>query len=256
MARTQERKKTATKKSVVRKTTSKPRARKPAKKSPKPKASIAKRDERQEFPVSTEVLRRMYVAVRETRDYARAYKKLSPISEATTVAAAVGLSKGDVLAVPADGKTIYPVAEKKGPEIAAATPENVAKIGARLARRGKRGVAVVVIQQKDFSKPAWQAVYHRTATMPVIYVLVTDVWRTVDATIPEIDVDGQDPVAVFRVVGEAMRRARNGRGASLVRCQGAAQTRASAASDTPMLRLTNYLDQKGLFTEEFRTSLE
>lgn len=141
-----------------------------------------------------------------------------------------------------------------------------------------------------------QGVFYETANMaalwklPLIYVLEKNMfaefsyseryWADKDLTkrsipfgFPGIAVDGNDVLAVKKVAGEAIARARNGEGPTLIvaktyrimghtigdplnyRVKGEVDEWKSAKRD-PILRLGNYLLDEGILTEEQRKSIE
>jgi TPP-dependent pyruvate/acetoin dehydrogenase alpha subunit len=67
--------------------------------------------------------------------------------------------------------------------------------------------------------------------------------------IPEIAVDGNDAVAVYRVAHEAVLRARQGRGPTLIECK-MVRMRDNPKSKDPVLNLEWYLSRKGLMRDE------
>src|SRR6185369_2467275 len=69
--------------------------------------------EPQEFPISHAMLRAMYDAMVESRLWAQSRNMTPVISEATAVAAAAVLRSGDSLAAPPDGRTLYPITDRR-----------------------------------------------------------------------------------------------------------------------------------------------
>jgi TPP-dependent pyruvate/acetoin dehydrogenase alpha subunit len=65
--------------------------------------------------------------------------------------------------------------------------------------------------------------------------------------LPEITVDGNDVVAVYRVATEAIAHARRGNGPTLIECQ----VERSEEHD-PILRMETYLARKGLFSAKLK----
>jgi 2-oxoisovalerate dehydrogenase E1 component alpha subunit len=80
--------------------------------------------------------------------------------------------------------------------------------------------------------------------------------------IPAIVADGSDAVALYRVACEAMARARQGRGATLIEClnpnemeptdsgKGRIYRDSELVEEDPVLGMENYLKRKGLWTEK------
>jgi pyruvate dehydrogenase E1 component alpha subunit len=93
--------------------------------------------------------------------------------------------------------------------------------------------------------------------------------RTSDNGIPTLVVDGNDVVAVFRVAQEAIRRAREGHGPSLIECKTqrwptplatpkpnpSIQSPGSRPPDDPICCMETYLEKKGLWSEAWKERL-
>src|SRR5512146_287059 len=76
---------------------------------PSSEASVPRSVKPQEFPISNSMLRAMYDAMVESRLWAQSRNLVPAISEATAVPSALVLHRTDTLAVPPDGRTLYPV---------------------------------------------------------------------------------------------------------------------------------------------------
>jgi acetoin:2,6-dichlorophenolindophenol oxidoreductase subunit alpha len=72
--------------------------------------------------------------------------------------------------------------------------------------------------------------------------------------IPGIAVDGNDVVAVYRVAFEAIARARQGRGPTLIECK-MGRKRGNSKTDDPIMNMEKYLARKGLFHDELRSRI-
>ena len=66
-------------------------------------------------------------------------------------------------------------------------------------------------------------------------------------SLPTINVDGSDVVAVYRVASESIAHARTGNGPTLIECKTDRQN-----PGDPILNMEKYLTRKGLFSEEFK----
>ena len=68
---------------------------------------------------------------------------------------------------------------------------------------------------------------------------------------PDVIVDGNDVVAVYRVATEAITHARKGNGATLIEC-----SFDHAEAGDPILKMERYLTGKGLFSEAMKRGVE
>jgi pyruvate dehydrogenase E1 component alpha subunit len=127
------------------------------------------------------------------------------------------------------------------------------------------------------------AVSHK---LPIVHVVQNDVWteppdprllvavkdidnKTWDNGIPTLAVDGNDVVAVYRVAQEAIRRARQGHGPSLIECKAqrwptplatptqnpSIQSPGGRPPDDPISCMETYLEKKGLWSEAWKERL-
>ncbi len=83
--------------------------------------------------------------------------------------------------------------------------------------------------------------------------------RGEDFGFPRIPVDGNDSVAVHRVATEAIQRARQGDGPTLIECQIAAlahNPRSLGLAIDPIAHMRDYLRKHQLWSEEWGTNLE
>src|SRR5215813_3525746 len=158
--------------------------------------------------------------------------------------------------------------------------------GVALAYQSKTQPNVVVAFSGDDSTAlgSWHeavdfAVTHK---LPIVHVVQSDVWTEPpdprllvalkgmdnvgsDNGIPTLTVDGNDVVAVYRVVQEAIRRAREGYGPALIECKtqrwpapatvSPMAERGSELSDDPISRMETYLKQKRLWSEAWKQRL-
>ncbi len=214
------------------------------------KPSRPRNAEPQEFPVSHATLRAMYDAMVESRLWAQSRNSVPVISEATAVATAAVLHRTDTLAAPADGRTLYPVVHSE----TAIIPLDLEKLisGCDAARRSRRGAIVAICPEYLFRTASFQKLLRdaQSHTWPLICVVLTNRFFNPRASIPEIDVDGHDAVAMFRVVSESVRRARNHRGPAIIHAHDATRTLLPDPLGDPLIRFERYLAAKGLTTEK------
>ncbi len=205
--------------------------------------------EPQEFPVSHAMLRTMYDAMVESRLWAQSRKLVPVISEATAVPSAVVLHRADILAAPADGRTLYPITERSAKII----PLDSASIrdACLKAHRRRSGVVLAILPETSFDTATMQELLHEShqKRWPLISVLLSNRFYDPASEIPEIDVDGHDAVAMFRVIGESVRRARNHRGPAVVHAHNATETQLPDPLGDPLVRFQRYLEAKGLTTQ-------
>ena len=124
---------------------------------------------------------------------------------------------------------------------------------------------------------SWNEALHLAGLhhLPILLVLrpapkTSTEWQTALATITEsaniagvmmIPVDAADVVAMYRVSFEAIARARNGTGATLIvstpfEVDGASHSSPTEdASDDPLIRMEEYLTRKGLFSKQWKQTL-
>ena len=189
------------------------------------------------------------------------------------------------------GSNTMPVPEARGPLIISGAASMAARlnIGAGVAlsykTRRKPGVVVVFSGDDSMALASWrEAVDFAVAHMlPVVHVVQDDlgsesansaIQSTTGATgsrIPTLIVDGNDVVAVYRVAQEAIRRAREGHGPTLIECKthrwpgysGIAPAHhlpssgkhAGGKSHDPITSMEAYLTQKGLWSEAWKQGL-
>lgn len=203
-----------------------------------------------EFPVSHATLRSMYDAMIESRLWAQSRNLAPLISEATAVGTATVLHRTDTLAAPADGRTLYPVFH---PETAI-IPLDIANIitACGSAKRNRHAAVVAICPENVFQTDCFQELLQdaQSRTWPLICVVLTNCFFNARATIPEIDVDGHDAVAMFRVVSESVRRARNHRGPAIIHAHDATNTQMPDPLGDPLIRFERYLAAKGLTTKK------
>jgi hypothetical protein len=191
----------------------------------------------------------MYDAMVESRLWAQSRNLVPVISEATAVPSAVILHRTDVLAAPADGRTLYPVSERSAKIIPL---ESVLIREACIkALRRRSGVVVAILSEASFDSAAMQELLYesRQGRWPLICVLLSNRFYDPSSEIPEIDVDGHDAVAMFRVIGESVRRARNHRGPAVVHAHNSTETQVPDPLGDPLVRFQRYLEAKGLTTQ-------
>jgi hypothetical protein len=205
--------------------------------------------EPQEFPVSHAILRTMYDAMVESRLWAQSRNLVPTISEATAVPSAVVLHRGDVLAAPADGRTLYPVSDRRVKVIP--LDHNLLRDACQKALRRRSGSVVAICPTATFDTQNFFDLLQEAQRRrwPLVCVLLSDRFYDPSSAIPEIDVDGHDAVAMFRVVGESVRRARNHRGPAIVHAHNATDTQMPDPLGDPLVRFQRYLEAKGLTTQ-------
>ena len=185
----------------------------------------------------TRTLRRLYDLCLRARILRRGHRAAA--TEAVLAGLSVRLTRGDVVVTSSNNsllERLRPAPAESGPQdaqhkrdlVIADAPGAAAGIatGLALAWRFQRGSNVVlcVARPERRASEDWQEAM-RTAgelSLPIIYVL--------DATLqkanivaepfgfPTITVDAGDPIAVYRVTEEAIKRARRRLGATLITC--------------------------------------
>jgi hypothetical protein len=110
---------------------------------------------------------------------------------------------------------------------------------------------VAICTEKDFELPSTTDLLGSASKLrwPLVLVLLSDSYFDPASTIPELDVDGHDAVAMFRVVSESVRRARNRRGPAIIHAHGATETQLPDPLGDPLVRFEHYLEAKGLTTK-------
>ncbi len=197
------------------------------------------------------MLRQMYDSMIESRLWAQSKGFLPVVSEATAVPAALSVKATDLFIAPADGKTLYPILHKE----TLVLPFDPALIRRDLLKRRTNHhhcIALAVTTQSDFDSAATSALLAEAKQnlWPIVFLVLTDRQFNPDAPVIEIDVDGHDAVAVFRVVSESIRRARNGRGPAVIHAHGSTTPLSRNSYDNPLERFQAYLNAKGLSTDD------
>ncbi len=192
----------------------------------------------------------MYDAMVESRLWAQSRNLVPAISEATAVASAAVLHRTDTLAAPADGRTLYPVVHPET-TILALDPAKIAT-ASQQARRKRIGAVIAICPQEIFRSSKFQKLLEdaHDRLWPLVCIVLSNDFFNPRSTIPEIDVDGHDAVAIFRVVSESIRRARNHRGPAIIHAHGATKTQTRDPLGDPLLRFERYLSAKGLTTKK------
>jgi hypothetical protein len=191
----------------------------------------------------------MYDAMVESRLWAQSRNLIPAISEATAVPAAVILHHGDILAAPPDGRTLYPITDRHAKVI----PLSPAKLrdACRKAKQRRSGVVLAICIEEMFDSQDFLDLLAESQRRrwSLICVLLSDRFYSPDSPVPEIDVDGHDAVAMFRVIGESVRRARNRRGPAVIHAHNATDTQHPDPLGDPLVRFQRYLEAKGLTTQ-------
>lgn len=196
------------------------------------------------------MLRAMYDAMVESRLWAQSRNLVPAISEATAVASAAVLHRTDTLAAPADGRTLYPVTHSE----TAIIPLDLGRIIAacQQARRKRSGAIIAICPEAIFQSSPFQQLLQDASDRlwSLVCIALTNDFFNPRSRIPEIDVDGHDAVAIFRVVSESLRRARNHRGPAVIHAHDATKTQTPDPLGDPLIRFEHYLSAKGLTTEK------
>jgi TPP-dependent pyruvate/acetoin dehydrogenase alpha subunit len=172
--------------------------------------------------------------------------------EAAVVGACIDLLSHDAVA-----HTLTPEAD-----FAAVNSSVAAFPGMKLAVRSAAGsspghITVVLAGSKQLAQPAWQKTLALAADekLPVLFVALNGPKPSSEAgelripqienepSLPLINVDGNDVVAVYRVATEAITHARKGHGPALIDC------RLSTPAD-PLENMRNYLIGKGIILQQ------
>jgi TPP-dependent pyruvate/acetoin dehydrogenase alpha subunit len=157
--------------------------------------------------------------------------------------------------------------------------------GAALAYKllKKPQIVVALIDEASSRARAWNESLQIAAAhkLPVVYVVVSgpvsknasaQPKKAVDFTrkaerlgVPGIIVDGNDPIAIYRVAHEAIDHARSGGGPTLIDCKTRRWTRGTKGDrkghtheygqEDPISHLERYLAKRGLWSEEWKRSL-
>ena len=196
------------------------------------------------------MLRQMYDSMIESRLWAHSKGFAPVISEATAVPAALAVKGTDIFAAPADGKTLYPIAQKET-SILAYDPALLRKSLQKVRSKHRHAIALALVTEPTYDTNATadllaEALENRC---PIVFIVLTDRAFNPAASVVEIDVDGHDAVAVFRVVSESIRRARNGRGPAVIHAHGATGLLSAGTLGDPLARFQAYLNAKGLSAE-------
>jgi|SRR5579871_1235666 len=139
--------------------------------------------------------------------------------------------------------------------------------GVALAHKleGKRNVVAAFCARQNPSLDDWQDAlrFASSERLPIVFVIENDAgaaakrnghldpvsFQVRGHNLPGIVVDGSDVVAVWRVAQEALHRARNGWGATLIDC------RADIARD-PLAHMEHYLRKRRAWDDAWRSGLE
>jgi pyruvate dehydrogenase E1 component alpha subunit len=151
-------------------------------------------------------------------------------------------------------------------------PESVRE-RAVAAQAGKNGVLVtVILPSSEKSLQPWHSILADAASQRLPIVFVHHVanrpseppadrkGKNPDALfhgVPAIAVDASDAVAVYRVAYEAIIRARQGRGATLLECLAHPDTSVETHENAgdPVSSMENYLKRKGIEPEQHRQQI-
>lgn len=224
---------------------------KPARAKSRRASSLAKPEEPQEFPISHAMLRRMYDSMIESRLWSQSQQLKPRVSEATAVPAALAVKANDTFFAPADGCTLYPVIHEET-VVAAYEPENIRKGLMQVRRKHSHAMALAIVSESDFSSSETTTLVIDALRdrLPIVFLVLSDQRFDPESHVIEIDVDGHDAVAVYRVVSESIRRARNGRGPAVIHAHGATTPLSGKSQHQPLERFQAYLNARGLSTDD------
>jgi pyruvate dehydrogenase E1 component alpha subunit len=141
-----------------------------------------------------------------------------------------------------------------------------ALLNKRRSRKSKNIVALFC-DCEQLTADAWEKPLRLAATwrLPMLFVChagaeATEIaTRAQDYGLPGITVDGDDVVAIYRVVSEAIAHARRGNGPTLIECKpwnpsGSRQKRGRSRDDS-ILTMERYLAGKRLFSRKFKAEV-
>ena len=206
--------------------------------------------------VDEDVLRRLYV--RMLRTGRNGSRNGSSSRRQAELGAVIDLLPGDAVSAPAAGTPVQ-LALDSFPGVHKLPPHLGLAAGVALAYKlqANQHVVVSIVSAAGLESGSSHEALRSASTLRLPLVVVVDCSeppeglgaRAAAYDIPAIAVDGEDPVAVYRVSREAINRARGGRGPSLIECQ-------AAESDLdPITRLEHYLDKHGWWTREWKRQL-
>lgn len=136
-----------------------------------------------------------------------------------------------------------------------------AQLGAR-----EKMITVLIFDSQEAAGDAWEEALRFAATerLPVLFMCHSRS-RKADLThqaqrcgLPGITVDEADVVAIYRVASEALAHARRGNGPTLIECRRWALRggyRRGRSGGDAIRNMEAYLDNKGLFSGEFKTQV-
>ncbi len=197
------------------------------------------------------MLRRIYDSMIESRLWTRSQALKPGVSEATAVPTALAVKANDIFTASPDGCTLYPVTQAET-FVMAYDANNVRKMLAKVRRKHSHAVALAVVKECDFASAETTTLVQECLQdkLPIVWVVLTEQNFDPCSSIIEIDVDGHDAVAVFRVVSESLRRARNGGGPAIIHAHGAIKPLSGRSKDQPLQRFQAYLNARGLSTDD------
>jgi pyruvate dehydrogenase E1 component alpha subunit len=143
-----------------------------------------------------------------------------------------------------------------------------AERAARLNKRTRnRRVVALFCRREEAADIAWQESLRSAAAarLPLVFVChgraesEDPAQRAQDLRLPEVTVDGDDVVAIYRVASEALAHARRGNGPTLIECklwtvEGAKRSRRTGGGDA-LRNMEKYLAAKGLFTRKLKAGV-
>ncbi|HET6933963.1 MAG TPA: thiamine pyrophosphate-dependent enzyme [Candidatus Angelobacter sp.] len=224
--------------------------------------------------LNSEKLKLLYAAMLKTRmsreKLSRSTSRRGMISsapEALEVGAALNLAPRDNIA-PGPHETALrwisgALAEGKQVAEHVCPGTSCARIGvatgiAFASKTSRRRVTVVVTTQLDVTHDGWKEALRFAAEskLAIVYLIESDARKPNDQLfrtaaqkcgLPAITVDGDDVVAVYRVMQECMRRARQGHGPALIECR--------TGLKDPLRFMQDYLAKRNLWTEKWEQEI-
>ena len=132
--------------------------------------------------------------------------------------------------------------------------------------RNKKSVALFC-RREEAENPAWRQLLRSAAAARLPLVLVCHgraesgdpARRAENLKLPEVTVDGDDVVAIYRVASEALAHARRGNGPTLIECrpwalEGEARKRRSGAGNA-LRTMEKYLAAKGISARKLKAEI-
>ncbi len=208
-------------------------------------------------------LQELYRLMERTRTLERKNKHGATAREALLASTAIHLEPGDMVSAPANDLTANNLAPVTPAFLASSHTPRVSRLvlsaasSRGLQAAGNKGL-VLAYSVAGTMEPAWEDTLAWAQTERLPFVLaVTDAtggrssskslnWQNADRVcrklkVPTLTVDGEDAVAVFRVMQEATLRARTAAGPAVIWAMLTPSADALARSAQPIARLKRYM---------------